>query len=623
MNDSHDSSARSPDHLYTSALDAVTNKAELVSPTSPSELIKSFQMLMVSSTPSAKTVLALSQIKTMVEGELDSASDRESESSSIKSSIKSLQGGVEEEDGEITFDTPTSRIALLVEHHPEMVETTNLQAIMADLELGSCSSRKYTWLNSNSSPYRFGGKTLQSRYIQGFDNISALLTRLNTEMDLHLNSCLITHYKSQETSLGWHQDNEDIFDHESPIVNLSLGSSRTIEFHDKNNATGSFFLQEGSILVMKKGCQEHLWHRVLPHSEESVQQTPRFCLSFRRVTAPPKITDFEKSVRKTPQKSPEVMTTQQPTTHTPTSPETPAIVAPPSDTPMKAPEPAAGVDSFFRGFHPSRIPLRPNGDTVEHQPMGHPLAEVPPLPTLQGYQPPPLRREAPPMNQVPPPPGLYNNKKSVPRRRDAPPQVPHPHLPQTKRSGPRHIIVGDSMVKGLPVGPEVLILSRGGGHPRDIMETLMESASLLPSESYADIETLALCVGTNALEWSERNHIPLLQVLSDYDTLVGQLREMFPRAVIGLCSVLPRKCINFHMNARIVDFNYFCRTHIAPAHKRVTWIDKSNNFLARDHKGDTFLIPKLYGRDFLHLSHEGKVLMLDILERAIFSYNLS
>ena len=676
--------------LFTSALNS-TLGSPIEPPTSPSALIESFQKLMLHSTPAAKTVEALRELKNRIEDEIGSASERESSTSaSITPSLPTSQQGEKEEkwddhhhETEVTFTilkTDESIIPLnfdsMVEHYPEAVEPNILEGVRKDLNLllGS-SSKKYSWVSAINVLYSFGQLTLQPRNIHSYKSIVSLLTWLSSRVGCELNSCLITQYKSHETSLGWHQDNEDIFDPESPILNLSLGSSRTIEFRDKDDVTCGIFLQEGSLLVMKNGCQQHLWHRVLRHSDEATQQTPRFCLSFRRVTTQPTIT--EESIQEAPQQSPAVPTpvepviseivvtppdspeaeaTEQPAVSTPAEPvattppdspeveatEKPAVPTPtepvattPPDSPeveateqLAVPTPTEPVisekgvtrpdspESRFHGIHSSRFPPTANASSLlpkreELISSGRSYTKVPPLPSHQGYQQPPLRRDAPPpqISQVPPPP-VKQGHQLPPMRRDAPPQT----------SGPKHLIIGDSMVKGLPVGPEVLILSRGGGHPKDIVDMLIGSTSLLPKESYSSIETLALCVGTNALEWSEKHRIPLLQVLSDYNTLVGQLREMFPRAVIGLCNVMPRQCRNFDMNIRIVDFNDFCRRHVAPSHERVIWIEQSNKFLHIDYNGDTFLKPRYYGKDFLHLSHEGKLLMLDIIERAIFSF---
>lgn len=606
MNGPEDNSRDNPDPMFTSALDTVSGPP--VSPNSPSELVKSFQLLMITSTPSAKTVEALGQIKSLLEGEIDTASERSSAAASIPSQPENddevtwnLDKEVETGENRDRETTPTvanpqpnQELSSLVEHHPELIETSTLESVLADFYLApGNSSRKYTWFSSNNVPYTFGGITLHSRNIKCYANISALLVWLNTEMGTDLNSCLVTQYKSQDIALGFHQDNEDLFDPNSSIFNVSLGSSRTIEFRDAPTATTgtlihSVFLQEGSVLIMKRGCQERLWHRVLRHPDDSTQQTPRFCLSFRRVVASPRVTEV--SILQESQKS------QAPA---PSPPK--ALIPPPPPQPEahKMEQAAPVVEETppdqwnLTGVHPSRIPLMmkkqsiPAPDEKATQPAYN---NVPPLPSHQGYQPPPLLKTAGP----------------------------------PKLNSPKHIILGDSMVKGLEdgLGPEVLILARGGGHPKDILELLDESSNILPPTSYAEIESVALCVGTNALDWSEKCHVPLLQVLSDYDNLVRELRRRFPKAVIGLHNVLPRQCSNFQMNLRIVDFNSFCRTHIVPSYDKLVWIGNANKFLHRDYRGDTFLIPKYYGKDFLHLSAEGKKLMRDTIGDAIFNSKL-
>lgn len=78
------------------------------------------------------------------------------------------------------------------------------------------------------------------------------------------NVCLCNYYANGDRSIGWHSDNEEKGS-VSSIASISLGAERVFELKNKETqAVTKFLLENGSLFLMKQGCQEHYTHRLPP-----------------------------------------------------------------------------------------------------------------------------------------------------------------------------------------------------------------------------------------------------------------------------------------------------------------------------------------------------------------------
>jgi hypothetical protein len=96
-----------------------------------------------------------------------------------------------------------------------------------------------------------------------------------------VDSALILKYSCGSTSTSLHADDEDHLDQTKSICNFSIGSTRTIEFFDKNNTKkpiNTIVMDNNSMVHMKPGTQQLLKHMV-----RGTSGTPgvRFSISFR------------------------------------------------------------------------------------------------------------------------------------------------------------------------------------------------------------------------------------------------------------------------------------------------------------------------------------------------------
>ena len=421
--------------------------------------------------------------------------------------------------------------------------TSDLERVKIDVDrLFSVHDVKYIWLSKSHRMYQFGNWSLDSHQICLFGNLVAIMENLNNDLNLELDSCLISRYTRPSDVTPRHQDNEDIIDQEHPICNVSIGCPRDIEFWTtRKEGTGDlvkrFSMQHGSLVIMEPGCQQQLWHKVLK-GEDGL----RYCLSFRR-TSPLKLTltpepmnlHFSRVV---------AQSTPIPTTMPGSSPRRPPIDQATPQLPHRS-------ESFARKTLP--LPIRHLQD---------------------GYQ------ELPP--NTPDSPGNKTFK---------------------------HLVIGDSLVKGLNI-PGCLHICKGGIHPKQVLPLLQASTEDLHPNCYHEVRTLTLIVGTNALNVNRFSKpVPLLEVIANYKKLVCDLKELFPNAHIGLFNIIPRAYNCPETPSRIEQFNTLFSRYISEVVNGVTWIYLYWEFI--DNYG--YLREDLYGRGGVHLSVKGKKLMSNVI----------
>ena len=86
-------------------------------------------------------------------------------------------------------------------------------------------SENYSWTSQS------GLETVNEPIdIASFPSIKVLMAKINTGLNVELNSCLVTKFDSGRAGLRLHDDNEDEMDSGSPICVFTLGNERTVDF---------------------------------------------------------------------------------------------------------------------------------------------------------------------------------------------------------------------------------------------------------------------------------------------------------------------------------------------------------------------------------------------------------
>lgn len=94
------------------------------------------------------------------------------------------------------------------------------------------------------------------------------------------NICLVNYYSTGKNNIGWHSDNEEKGDIEC-IASVSLGASREFSFRNKGEkeTLKSIQLNNGSLLIMDLGCQNHYEHCLMQNKD--IKES-RVNLTFRK-----------------------------------------------------------------------------------------------------------------------------------------------------------------------------------------------------------------------------------------------------------------------------------------------------------------------------------------------------
>ena len=177
-----------------------------------------------------------------------------------------------------------------VTQYPQFLKADDvlIAEIQADLEsLAIKRPRTGTstlWLNSNNDTYSWnkaGGKVVnQPTSLDKAPGIKKALDKINQDLNLDLNSCLITLFKDEKVALRPHHDNEDEMDPNSPICVLTVGQGRLVKFYSVYNQKEpllSLSPNEGTLYAMEVGCQDFFKHEV---PQLYTKCGARFSLSF-------------------------------------------------------------------------------------------------------------------------------------------------------------------------------------------------------------------------------------------------------------------------------------------------------------------------------------------------------
>lgn len=114
------------------------------------------------------------------------------------------------------------------------------------------------------------------------DDLLFIKSAIENRTKQSFNSCLLNYYRSGKDSMGWHSDNEPELGLLPVVASLSLGSDRVFQIKSKLTPSikGKIILENGSLLLMKKGFQENFLHQI-PKSLSVDEE--RINLTFRKI----------------------------------------------------------------------------------------------------------------------------------------------------------------------------------------------------------------------------------------------------------------------------------------------------------------------------------------------------
>ena len=145
-------------------------------------------------------------------------------------------------------------------------------------------SSRFNWYSETGVGYGWNDVNLVARSVP--NEIMSIMNRVNQLTGLAFNGCLVIRYlgvSGYPDGLGLHQDTESMNVPGHPIVSVSVGAARTLQFRKGSNwsseLAGSVVMQSGDSLLFKPD-QKGLFHGVVQ------AEGRRYVLSFRRVVVP-------------------------------------------------------------------------------------------------------------------------------------------------------------------------------------------------------------------------------------------------------------------------------------------------------------------------------------------------
>ncbi len=175
----------------------------------------------------------------------------------------------------------------LVEYVPNVLDSNLKDEVLNECNLMDLEDnvRKASsqWLSVSNEPYIYpdANPVHAAKDITSFPAIHKAMMDLNKRFGAQNNSCLILKYVSSSTTTRAHADDETNLDQSEPICNLTLGSSRTIDFTSKAEKRNicSIKMEDNGVVVMKPGAQKTLLHAVKGDGKRT--HALRYSLSFR------------------------------------------------------------------------------------------------------------------------------------------------------------------------------------------------------------------------------------------------------------------------------------------------------------------------------------------------------
>lgn len=113
--------------------------------------------------------------------------------------------------------------------------------------------------------------------------ISEIIDKIEIILNYRPNNCLINYYNESFSRMGYHSDQIEILEPNTGILILSLGSSRTMRFKNKNeNNLFDVIINSDSLLYMTQETQNKWLHSILPEQGPK-SENERISITFRKI----------------------------------------------------------------------------------------------------------------------------------------------------------------------------------------------------------------------------------------------------------------------------------------------------------------------------------------------------
>ena len=459
----------------------------------------------------------------------------------------------------------TDFVTLPVDFITDYAENLELMAEIEKLDLKSKGHRASVvtqWITDTGQDYVWntsaGNPVIKTPIgFEKFPTIQKLLDRLNQCDSLKLNSVLVSCLPDGRSNLRLHNDAEDTMDSTQPIVVLSVGATRAVDFMGAYQKSGDRPLLtvtplSGTVYSMLPGCQDYFKHRIL--ADKSVRGI-RYSLSFRcmKVNSPPCTLSIPPA---------------------PGTPSASAVVSPSSAVKDMVARIEGGLSP------PSRsVPLPPVTDDIAS--VGQPARP--------GVKP------------------HVTDSSGQPARPEVKPRV-------TVSSGKKNTtvlfgtsITADVVGKRLGLkGRNVINISESGADIK-IISNMIDDFFKFDS-SADDVDKVVLCFGTNDIMHEKRG---VRHLISPVFRLINKVKTNFPGATVLVMCTLPMKNMYWYTVQNVLDFNDILRD--VSYKTNAYFVDCFDKFLSYD--GSEYN-SRLF-KDAVHPNNRGMGVLCSVLKTII------
>ena len=150
-----------------------------------------------------------------------------------------------------------------------------------DWERRDDAPRREYWQNNYDLPYTYGRGAGERTYAcKPWDEfVFATMERINKEFGYRLDCCFMNGYGDKRDALGYHADDSPEMDPSEPVMSLSLGGERDIEYRDNERTFAKRVrLGHGSLFIMPPHFQQSYQHRI---PKAGYEVPPRISLTYR------------------------------------------------------------------------------------------------------------------------------------------------------------------------------------------------------------------------------------------------------------------------------------------------------------------------------------------------------
>ena len=157
------------------------------------------------------------------------------------------------------FLTPAESVDLF-EYCLKKIEWKHDEAVIYGKKI--ITKRQIAWFADSSFDYNYSKTSRVANKWTG--ELMQIKNKLQEITNYSFNSCLLNLYYDGTEGMGWHSDDQNHLEPDSPVAIISLGEQRFFKLRETKNRENQrkLILQNGSLLLMLHQTQKYWQHEI-------------------------------------------------------------------------------------------------------------------------------------------------------------------------------------------------------------------------------------------------------------------------------------------------------------------------------------------------------------------------